>query len=74
MIGIWIALFVLALAVTVLFFKYRQLYTKLPQMEKGDRIPIVKEGESNLTIIRKGADTLVSDEEGNLIPFKTSLE
>lgn len=74
MTGIWIALLVLAAAVIVLFFKCRQLYARIPKMEKGDRIPIVKEGESNLTIIRKGADTLVSDEEGNLIPFKTSLE
>lgn len=66
-------LVVLLIAVVYLFHKVRQLSRSIPKLEKGQRLAPIREGESNLTIIRKGVDALVSDEEGNLIPFKTEV-
>lgn len=64
---------VLVVLMLVLMYHIKQLYKRMPKLEAGESIPVVRPGESNLTIIRKGKDAFVSDEEGNLIPFKTEI-
>lgn len=78
MIALWLAIGFITMAIIIGFNMILKLSKKvdetLPVLEKDDHIPIIKKGESNLTIIRKGADTVVSDEEGNLIPFRKTVE
>ena len=78
MIAVWVVIGFIVIAIVILFDMVLKLEKKLsrelPELKEGDHIPVVKKGESNLTIIRKGVDTVVSDEEGNLIPFKKTLE
>lgn len=72
-----LALIVIGILVVVLVYQVYRLYQKiaqLPTLKKDERIPVVGKGESNLTIIRKGANAVVSDEEGNIIPFKTEIQ
>ena len=45
-----------------------------PVLGEDERVPVIKKGESNVTIINKENETVFSDEEGNLIPFKKTLE
>ena len=47
---------------------------KLPRLEEGEHIAIVRKGESNVTIGREGKETFLIDEEQNRIPFKQTLE
>lgn len=56
----------------------RQLFgpkkDRMPVLEEGERIPVVKPGQSNLMITRKGSQTLLVDEQGNEIEFKRTIE
>lgn len=45
-----------------------------PVLGEDERVPVIKKGESNVTIINKENETVFSDEDGNLIPFKKTLE
>tara|TARA_R110002050_G_scaffold155055_2_gene283058 strand:+ start:2680 stop:2916 length:237 start_codon:yes stop_codon:yes gene_type:complete len=45
-----------------------------PVLGEDEHVPVIKKGESNVTIIHKENETVFSDEDGNLIPFKKTLE
>lgn len=74
-IGVLIAFIVVALIwLGDLILKLQKHLEKYaPVLGEGDRVPVIKKGESNVTIINKENETVFSDEEGNLIPFKKTL-
>ena len=73
----YITFFLIITMAAVAWLVYRELTRKkpvLPELEKGDRIAVLKPGESNLTIKRIGTEVIASDEEGAEIALKTTRE
>ncbi|WP_027064594.1 hypothetical protein [Maribacter sp. Hel_I_7] len=74
-IGVLIAFMIVALIwLGNLILKLQKKYkAEIPVLADDEHVPVIKKGESNVTIINKENETVFSDEEGNLIPFKKTL-
>jgi len=53
----------------LIFQKISEKHVAVPELKNGERFAILKEGESNLTIQRKGAEVIATDESGIEIPL-----
>ena len=74
--GVIIAFMIVAMVwLGDLILKLQKKYeAEMPVLAEDERVPVIKKGESNVTIIHKEKETVFSDEDGNLIPFKKTLE
>ena len=53
----------------LIYQKISENRVAVPEIKNGERFAILKEGESNLTIQRKGAEVIATDESGIEIPL-----
>lgn len=73
--GVIIAFMIVAMVwLGDLILKLQKKYeAEMPVLAEDEHVPVIKKGESNVTIIHKENETVFSDEEGKLIPFKKTL-
>lgn len=70
-----ILILVLLSAVAFLYLdRAKKRATALPPLGQGERIPVLRQGQSNLAITRKGNQVVAVDEEGEEIILKQTRE